>query len=73
MNDIQGLIEGGLSEALMSEQEPNKDISDLPEADSKSPTLQCKENFHSMFLTIVWFMEHDPFTNTAMNLDVNFC
>ena len=71
MNNIQVLIEGRLSKALMSEQEPNKDMSDLPEADSKGPTLQYNEIFHSMFMTFVWFMEHDPFTNTAMTLDVN--
>src|SRR5688572_25170149 len=41
-------------------------------ADLKSKELQIMQNFDSLFLTIIWFLEHDPYTNSAMNLDVNY-
>lgn len=35
--------------------------------------LEVKQKFESLFSTIVWFVEQDPYTNVAMNLEVNYC
>ena len=50
----------------------NNDTSDLPKSDSTKELLQQEKNFMSLFSTIVWFIEQDPYTNVAMTLDVNF-
>jgi hypothetical protein len=40
---------------------------------SDDKMLQVEQNFESLFSTIVWFLEQDPYTNVAMNLEVNYC
>ena len=43
-----------------------------PKDDSTNKLLQSEFNFHLLFSTIVWFLEHELHTDIAMNLDVNF-
>lgn len=40
--------------------------------DSTHDLLQNETNFYSLFSTIIWLIDHDLYTNVAMNLDVNF-
>ena len=41
-------------------------------SDSTHDMLKIKSTFYSLFSTFVWFLDHYPNTNVAMNLDVNF-
>ena len=72
MTNIQNIIKKAYSEVQQSDQAPNKESSNSSNAASLDNMLQFERNFNSLFPTIVWFLEHDPFTNIAMNLDVNF-
>src|SRR5688572_24435042 len=74
---IQGSIKKAYMQALQIDLVPSKKTSefpesDLPESDSQDDMLQHKENFHLLLSTIVWFMEHDLYTNIALHLDTNF-
>ena len=42
-----------------------------PEPDPSEDMLDMVEDFKSVIPALVWFLEHDPYTNVAMNLDVN--
>ena len=69
---IQEKIKQAYSNATEYIQVANKEAFNPPEADSSNEMLQSEQEFHSILSTIVWFLEHDPYTNIAMNLDVNF-
>jgi hypothetical protein len=72
VTNIQDIIKKAYSEALTKEQAPYNKINSTNEVDSTEEMLQVEQNFHSVFSTIVWFLEQDPFTNIAMHLDVNY-
>ena len=71
LNEIQSLITKAYLEVAQSELEPNINTPELLEADSTEELLPLEQNFQSLFTTIVWFLEHDPYTSIAMNLDIN--
>ena len=70
VKSIQKEIKGALS-TIHQNLDPHSAISDSQNDDSSSEMLQSEQNFDSLFSTIVWFIEQDPYTNIAMNLDVN--
>ena len=72
VSNIQDIIKKAYSEALTKEQAPYNKINSTNEVNSTEEMLQVEQNFHSVFSTIVWFLEQDPFTNIAMHLDVNY-
>ena len=72
LNDIQEEIKKSYSSIPQSELEPNIEMTNPATPEPKKKLLQSKENFQSLFLTIVWFLEHEPYTDIAMNLDVNY-
>ena len=45
---------------------------DPAQPDSEEELIQSETNFQSLFLTIVWFLEHDLYADITMNLDVNY-
>lgn len=72
VNLIQGNIQTAYSTIPQSKQGPTKATKDKPKSFSKKDMLHFEQNFNSLLSTIVLFLEHDPFTNIAMNLDVNY-
>src|SRR5688572_3695166 len=72
VTDIQDFINLSYSEAVQKGLLPYKDTNLTSEVDDSSEEmLRVEQNFHSVFSTIVWFLDQDPFTNVAMYLDVN--
>ena len=69
---MQTIISNAYSKASQCDQVKIQESSNSPKTDSAEDMLQTEENFHLLFSTIVWFLEHDPYTNVAMGLDVNF-
>ena len=71
MTDIQVIINLKYTEAVQKGLLPYKDTNLTSEVDDSSEEmLRVEQNFHSVFSTIVWFLDQDPFTNVAMHLDV---
>lgn len=73
-NDLISAIQDKISKAYSNAQgfiKPNTLFETDVHDDDKM--LQVKQNFESLFSTIVWFLEQDPYTNVAMNLEVNYC
>ena len=69
-------MQGKIKEAFLTVPQTNdleQKTSDPVEDDSNPELLNSEQNFDSLLSTIVWFIEQDPYTNIAMNLDVNYC
>src|SRR6478735_8401872 len=73
MNTIQNKINKAFVSSLLHNDDSNNETSKPLAVASTNPELQCEQHFDTLFSTIVLFLEQDPFTNIAMNLDVNFC
>ena len=73
MNTIQNKINDTFASSLLHHDDSNNETSKPHAVASTKPKLQCQQHFDTLFSTIVLFLEQDPFTNIAMNLDVNFC
>jgi hypothetical protein len=52
---------------------PIKNSLDLPQVLPNDKMFHIQSKFESCLPTVVLFIDQDPFTNVAMNLDVNFC
>ena len=70
---IQQIINDAYSDAVNNDLIDYKKTLDMIIPDTVENVLQVEQNFHSTFSTILWFLEQDPYTNVAMNLDVNYC
>src|SRR5688500_6647193 len=62
MTKKQNLIKDAYLEASQKEKLQNKHPYTHAEFEGEDDMLQYRENFHSVFSTIVLFMEHDPYT-----------
>ena len=72
MNKIQEKVKNAYLDVPQKKQASNLESTDASKGDATAHMLlQEVKNFNLLFSTIVWFLEHDPFMNTAMNLDVN--
>jgi hypothetical protein len=74
--DLVNLIQSKIKDAYSSAQHElmqQKEKSEVSNSNSKANNLQIDKNFYSLLLTVVWFLEHDSYTNVTMNLDINFC
>src|SRR5687768_8061427 len=67
------MIKKAYLEVPQRKQAPKENTSDAPPDDSTGDMIQSKTNFNSLYSTVVWFLEHDSFTNVAMNLNANCC
>ena len=72
VSTIQEIINNAYSDAVNNDQIDYKKTLDTFTPDSTDKLLQVEQNFHSVFSTIVWFLEQDPYTDVAMNLEVNY-
>ena len=71
MNLIQSKIKTAYS-SVQRELVQQKETSEVSKSNSKVNNLQIDKNFNTLLPTVIWFLEHDPYTNVTMNLDVNF-
>jgi len=72
VNKIQEKVKNAYLDVPQKKQASNLESTDASNGDATATMLlQEVKNFNLLFSTIVWFLEHDPFMNTAMNLDVN--
>ena len=72
MKNIQEKVKNAYSDVPQLKQASNMESTDATKGDSNAGKLQEIKNFNLLFSTIVWFLEHDLYTNTAMNLNVNY-
>jgi len=72
VSNIQDIITEAYSKAPLGEKETSTGNTGSRSHGSANDILQTETNFNSLFSTIVWFLEQDPYTNVAFNLDVNF-
>ena len=71
MTNIQKIIKNAYLEALKEDLITHKNSNVTSTDDDTGEMLHLAQNFQSVFSTVVWFLEQDPFTNVAMHLDVN--
>src|SRR3954468_7717899 len=73
MNTIQNKINDAFVTVFLHHDDLHNETSKPHAAASTNAVLQCEHHFDTLFLTVVLFLEQDPFTNIAIYLDVNFC
>ena len=73
MNEIQGKIQSGAYSSAQRELDQHQETSKISNPKSSDGILPTSKNFYLLLSTVVWFIEHDPYTNVTMNLDVNYC
>ena len=72
VKEIQKIIEDAYSKSPLSKKNLSYKTTEAPINKSTAELLQMEHNFNSLFSTIVWFLEQNPYTNIVSNLDVNF-
>ena len=74
---IQDEIRNGIAQVIASEAPPSENTVaknlTIPETEPVGELLLKQKPFYSLLPTITLFLEQEPISGLAMNLDVNYC